>query len=79
MSAEGVKSVKTSIFFTTYENGVAEELIREISEKYEVIESGRSKVVEEMYYVFVKGDAKDIEDLLGGRVLWFKVDVLVFK
>ncbi len=71
--------VKTAIFFTTYDESVATEILDRIKERYKVIESHRSKVLREIYYVAVEGNAKDVEDLLRSRVEWFKVDVLTFK
>lgn len=50
-----VKYVKTSIYFTTYDDGLAEEILNYLRSNYEVIESRRSEVVRELYYVSLRG------------------------
>jgi len=73
-----IKYVKTSIYFTTYDEGVAEEILNYLRSNYEVIESRRSEVVRELYYVSLKGEHPEISSALEGKVIWFKVDLLEF-
>jgi len=78
--AKGSKGyVKTTIFFTTYDENIAKDLMDKISKEYKVLESKQSRVLKEVYYVAVEGDARSVEDLLRGRVNWYKIDVLEFK
>jgi hypothetical protein len=72
--------VKTSIFFTTYDSSVANEIYGNIASKYKVLNYVRSRVVKELYFIEVEGNVKEfVEELLKGRVIWYKVDVLEFK
>ncbi len=71
--------VKTTIFFTTYDENVAKDIMDSIAKEFKVLESKRSRVLREVYYIAVEGDARSVEDLLRGRVNWYKVDVLEFK
>lgn len=71
--------VKTAIFFTTYDENVAKSIIDEIAKDFRILENKRSRVLKEIYYIAVEGDARSVEDLLRGRVSWYKVDILEFK
>lgn len=83
MSEETTKGskgyVKTTIFFTTYDESIAKDIIDRIAKEFKILENKRSRVLKEIYYVAVEGDARSVEDLLRGRVNWYKVDVLEFK
>ncbi|PUA32260.1 MAG: hypothetical protein B7O98_06220 [Zestosphaera tikiterensis] len=80
MSKAGVKGyVKTNVFFTTYDEALAEEILKLIESKYKVLEKHRSRVTNDFYFVSIEGNAEDLEELLKGKVSWFKVDVLVFR
>ncbi len=79
-TAKGSKGyVKTTIFFTTYDENIAKDLMDKIAKEFKVLESKRSRVLKEVYYIAVEGDARSVEDLLRGKVNWYKVDVLEFK
>jgi len=71
-----VKNVKTSVFFTTYEDDVAEGILNYLRSNYEVIEVHRSRVIGELYYVSMRGKHPEVSRALEGRVLWLKVDVV---
>lgn len=71
--------VKTTIFFTTYDENIAKDIMDRIAKEFKVLESKRSRVLKEVYYMAVEGDARSVEDLLRGKVNWYKVDVLEFK
>ena len=73
-----VSKVRTSIYFTTYEDHVAEEVLKYLKSSYEVIESRRSEVVRELYYVSLRGKHPEVSKALEGKVLWLKVDLLEF-
>ena len=77
MGAKGY--VKTTIFFTTYDEELARRILDEIAGTFKVLESKRSRVLKEVYYVAVEGDARSVENSLKGRVNWYKIDVLEFK
>jgi len=79
-TAKGSKGyVKTTIFFTTFDENVAKDIMDKIAKEFKVLESKRSRVLREVYYIAVEGDARSVEDLLRGKVNWYKVDVLEFK
>lgn len=72
--------VKTSITYVTYDEAVANSLREEISSRYKVLTFSKSKVVNGLYFVEVEGNFKDeVEKLVNGKVIWYKVDVLEFK
>jgi len=72
--------VKTSVFFTTYDEKFVESVKNAISLKYKIITFTRSRVVKELYFIEVEGDVRDfIDNLLKDKVLWYKVDVIEFK
>ena len=79
MVGEGKVRVKTSIFFTTYDEREATEILNYIRSNYKVIEEQRSTVVKELYYVCVEGRADELEEYLRNKVLWHKVDIIEFK
>ncbi len=70
--------VKTALYFITYDEGKAEEILNEISVKYDVIESHRSTVIKELYYVALEGRHPEIADFVRDTASWFKVDILEF-
>ncbi len=79
-TAKGLKGyVKTTIFFTTFDENVAKDIMDKIAKEFKVLENKRSRVLKEVYYIAVEGDARSVEDLLRGKVNWYKVDVLEFK
>ncbi len=79
-TAKGSKGyVKTTIFFTTFDENVAKDIMDKIAKEFKVLESKRSRVLREVYYIAVEGDARSVEDLLRGKVNWYKVDVMEFK
>ena len=79
MAGERRVRVKTSIFFTTYDEKEAAEVLDYIRSNYKVIEEERSSVVKELYYVCVEGRAGELKEYLKDKVLWQKVDVIEFK
>ncbi len=80
VSKAGVKGyVKTNIFFTTYDEALAEEIFKHVEARYKVLEKHRSKVISDFYFISVEGNAEELKELLKDRVSWFKIDVLVFK
>lgn len=71
--------VKTNIFLTVYGESFVRDLIKELERRnYRILEFSKSEVVDYFYYVSVEGDAKEIEELIKGRVPWYKVEVLEF-
>ncbi len=79
MTGEKRVRVKTSIFFTTYDEKEAAEILNYIRSNYKVIGEERSSVVKELYYVCVEGRASELKEYLKDKVLWHKVDVIEFK
>jgi len=77
---KGLKGyVKTTIFFTTYDESVARDIIGKIAREFKILENKQSRVLNEIYYIAVEGDARSVEGLLKGKVNWYKIDVLEFK
>ena len=83
MSGESTKGskgyVKTTIFFTTYDEDLAKNIMDKISKDFKVLEKRRSRVLKEIYYIAVEGDASSLDEFLKGKVNWYKIDVLEFK
>ena len=79
MTGEKRVRVKTSIFFTTYDEKEAAEILNYIRSNYKVIGEERSSVVKELYCVCVEGRASELKEYLKDKVLWHKVDVIEFK
>jgi len=81
VSAIGKKGyVKTNIFFTTYDESVAAEIIDKIKSNYKVLEIVRSSVLNEIYFMSLEGNlSNEVEELLKDKVLWYKIDILEFK
>jgi len=79
VASERKVRVKTSIFFTTYDEKRAAEILNYIRSNYKVIEEERSTVVKELYYVCVEGKASELKEYLKDKVLWHKVDIIEFK
>ncbi|MEM0361040.1 MAG: hypothetical protein QXY36_00620 [Sulfolobales archaeon] len=72
--------VKTSIIYVTYDEVVANNLREEISARYKVLTFSKSRVVNGLYFIEIEGNFKDeVEKLIDGRAIWYKVDVLEFK
>jgi hypothetical protein len=70
---------KTALYFTTYDEKKAEDILHEISIRYNVIELKRSTIIKELYYVALEGRHPEISDLVRNVASWFKVDVLEFR
>lgn len=77
----GVKGyVKTNIFLTAYEEGIVQNLLKNLSERgYKILEFSKSDVVDYVYFISVEGDAREAEELLKDKAPWFKVELLEFK
>lgn len=72
--------VKTSIFFSTYNEALADEVRKYLELRFKLLTFTRSNVVKELYFAEVEGNVKEyVEELLSGKTLWYKVDVLEFK
>ena len=70
----------TVIFFTTYRDDVASDILDYFRSKYEVMEFKRSSVVKELYYLKVKDAVKgEDEEVLKEKAIWWKIDILEFK
>ncbi len=69
---------KTSIFFSTYDPNLAEKVLSEIRSKFRVLESSRSSVVRELYYVSIEGSKeREVTEILRGYgIRNFKVYVV---
>ncbi len=70
---------ETSIFFTCFEEKIALEVIAELRKTFKVLSEERSDVIRELYHVLIDGKHPEIEELLEGKTLWHKVDVLEFR
>ncbi|MCD6324321.1 MAG: hypothetical protein J7L55_04345 [Desulfurococcales archaeon] len=70
---------RTSVFFTCYEEETADELVRTLKAGFPVLSSERSQVLKELYHVLIDGKHPEVEEILEGRTLWHKVDILEFK
>lgn len=72
--------VKTSVFFTTYDEVLANDIRKAVELNARLITFLKSNVIKELYFMEIEGNAKEfIEDLLRERVLWYKIDVIEFK
>lgn len=72
--------VKTSIFFSTNNETLADEIRKYLELRFKLLTFTRSNVIKELYFVEVEGNVKEhVEELLSGKALWYKVDVLEFK
>ncbi|MEM2022004.1 MAG: hypothetical protein QXP80_07260 [Zestosphaera sp.] len=80
-SKAGLKGyVKTNIFLTAYDEGLIDELLRELDRRgFRVLESSKSEVVDHLYFISVEGDAREVKELLEGKAAWLKVELLEFK
>jgi len=72
---------RTDIFFTTYDEKVANNLINIIKSKYKVLKVSRSKVLSEFYYISLEGKVKDVEDIVSTikGITWYKIDYIEFR
>lgn len=72
--------VKTSIFFSTYSEVVADEIRKHLESRFKLLTFTKSNVIKELYFVEIEGNVKEyVEELLSSKTLWYKVDVLEFK
>ncbi len=68
---------KLAVYFTTYFKELASEVIRSISERYDVIKVSESSVVEGFYYLLIEGEVDtDYLDKLLKRdeITWYKLE-----
>lgn len=81
MSKTGLKGyVKTNIFLTVYDEDFVKDLLKELDKRsYKILKFSKSEVVDYFYYISVEGNAKEIEELIKGKVPWYKVEVLEFS
>lgn len=68
---------KTAVYFTTYFKELASEVIKLISQKYNIIKIAESSVVDGFYYLLIEGEV-DVEDinsfLKRDEITWYKVE-----
>ncbi|MEM2407293.1 MAG: hypothetical protein QXM26_07550, partial [Sulfolobales archaeon] len=68
---------KLAVYFTTYFKDLASEIIKAITEKYEVIKIAESSVVDGFYYLLIEGDIDSsyLESLLKrDEITWYKLE-----
>ncbi len=68
---------KTAVYFTTYYEDLAKEVIRSLTSTYRVIKVVRSSIVDGFYYVLIEGEVPEDEVgklLRRDEITWFKVE-----
>ncbi|MEM0351473.1 MAG: YkgJ family cysteine cluster protein [Sulfolobales archaeon] len=68
---------KLAVYFTTYFKNLASDIIKAITERYEVIKVTESSVVDGFYYILIEGDADPsyLESLLKrDEITWYKLE-----
>lgn len=70
-------SPKLAVYFTTYFRDLASEIIKTISEKYDVVKVAESSVVDGFYFLLIEGEADQsyLESLLKrDEITWYKLE-----